>query len=126
MSSCDRCKHSEDNHRDNICYGDIGCTCIKLEISPEMFVKMKQNSYLQFELVSRTSIRLPQPITTHDNWSGKGWHYKKKWNKTQREMVKFLIYRCGLSEDETRIFLRCKNASVRGRLSEIRSKPRYF
>ncbi len=68
---------------------------------------------------SHTNTSLPQFITTHDNWTGKGWEYKKKWGKTQKEMVKFLYSECGLDQDEIRIFLRCKAASVRGRLSEI-------
>ncbi len=69
---------------------------------------------------SRTDVPLPQPITTHDNWKGTGWDYKKKWDMTQVDMVAHLYYRCGLNEDEIRQFLRCKHSSVRGRLSEIR------
>ncbi len=70
-------------------------------------------------LRSRTSVPLPQFISTHDNWGGKGWEYQKKWGKTQSEMVEFLHYKCGLVQDEIREFLRCKGSSVRGRLSEL-------
>jgi len=71
---------------------------------------------------TRTETPLPQFITTHDNWTGKGWEYEKKWGKTQSEMVEFLTYRCGLYPFEVREFLRCKMTSVRGRLSEIRNR----
>lgn len=73
-------------------------------------------------LHSRTSVPLPMHITTHDNWTGNGWEYQKKWGKTQSEMVEYLAVQCGLYQDEIRRFLRCKSSSVRGRLSEIRSR----
>jgi len=76
------------------------------------------------EIRSRTDVPLPMFITTHDNWQGKGWQYKKKWGKSQKEMVEFLSEKCGLYEDEIRRFLRCKHSSVRGRMSEIRSRKR--
>lgn len=73
-------------------------------------------------LVSHTDVPLPIFITTHDNWGGNGWEYRKKWGKTQGEMVEFLAMKCGLDKNEIRKFLRCKLTSVRGRLSEMRSR----
>ena len=121
-SSCEKCNHVEEEHRDDICYGDRFCTCIKFEepIS-EIEKKLTVNTGGYVILYSRTSISLPQPINLQDNWSGKGWQYQKKWGKTQSEMVEFLHFRCGLIEDEIRRFLRCNHSSVRGRLSELRN-----
>ena len=116
--NCVKCNHGDEDHRNNICYGDRFCTCFVFLI--EEAVEIVKKITKQKSLESRTIIPLPQPLTTHDNWRGTGWEYQKKWGKTQCEMVEFLFFRCGLTEDEVREFLRCNKASVRGRLSEIR------
>ena len=72
--------------------------------------------------ITASLLALPMFISTHDNWRGWGWQYQKKWGKTQREMVEFLFTKCKLTQHEIRVFLRCKESSVRGRLSEIRKK----
>ena len=115
---CVKCNHDREHHRNNICYGDIGCTCFEF-LTVEQIKRVEKITKPAI-LESRTIIPLPQPLTTHDNWRGSGWEYQKKWGKTQREMVEYLTFRCGLYEDEVRDFLRCNKASVRGRLSEIR------
>ncbi len=124
MNSCEKCNHGEGEHRDDICHGDIGCTCMKFEepvIAPLNIVSKTSDESI---IYSRTEIPLPMFITTHDNWGGKGWEYQKKWGKTQSEMVEFLYFRCKLNEDVIRRFLRCKHSSVRGRLSEINKSRR--
>jgi len=121
--SCNKCRHEIGDHRDNICYGERFCLCIKFEeeiTKAEVKLTVPTGGYVSYH--SRTSTPLPQPITLHDNWKGNGWEYQKKWGKTQVEMVKFLKYNCKLSNYEIQQFLRCKAASVRGRLSEIRNK----
>ena len=119
---CVKCQHSQPDHRDDICYGDRFCTCMKYELAE--VVKIIKKEYKDGILRSRTDTPLPQPIALHDNWTGKGWEYQKKWGKTQQEMVEFLVHRCGLTVDETRKFLWCKHSSVRGRLSETNRKRR--
>lgn len=121
MTSCDKCTHTKGDHRDEICYGDIGCTCMAFEETPIVLKNIPQIEKPDV-IHSRTDIPLPQFITTHDNWGGKGWQYHIKWGKSQSEMVEFLFLKCKLTQQEIRIFLRCKESSVRGRLSEIRSK----
>jgi len=123
-SSCEKCTHGQEDHRDDICHGDIGCTCMKFEESVITPLNIESKTSDCSVIYSRTDIPLPQFITTHDNWSGEGWEYQKKWGKTQSEMVELLYYRCGLNEDEIRRFLRCKHSSVRGRLSEINKSRR--
>lgn len=120
---CVKCGCEKLEHRDNICYGTRFCTCIKFE-EPIMIVPLNNQSRSseQSIIYSRTDTPLPQFISTHDNWNGKGWEYQKKWGKTQSEMVAFLYQRCGLVQDEIRQFLRCKDSSVRGRLSEINTR----
>jgi len=117
MPECVKCQHEKPEHRDDICYGERFCTCIKFEevVTNEGILTIIPLGYAR---------PLPQPITTHDNWKGNGWEYQKKWGKTQQEMVEFLHYECHLVEGEIRQFLRCKSASVRGRLSEINAKRR--
>ena len=122
MTNCEKCNHSKDNHRDNIYHGDIGCTCMKFEDMREEVLMVATKLGTPEEIHSRTDIPLPMFITTYDNWTSKGWHYKKKWGKTQSEMVEFLSVKCRLFEEEIRIFLRCKAPSVRGRLSELRNR----
>ncbi len=119
--SCVKCEHPKPEHRDDICYGDRFCTCIKFE-EPVITPLYNQSGTSEQFIISRTSIPLPQFLSTHDNWSGKGWEYQKKWGKTQSEMVEFLHYKCGLVQDEIRQFLRCKDSSVRGRLSELNTR----
>jgi len=123
MSNCDKCSHTEDDHRDHICHGSRFCLCIKY-VSPKI-----DNALTRIPMVpdctiihTRTRTPLPQFITTHDNWGGNGWEYRKKWGRTQSGMVEYLSQECGLYEDEIRKFLRCRAASVRGRLSEINSR----
>lgn len=121
--SCVKCEHLRPDHRDDICYGERFCTCIKFEEPVNKIEeKLTVNTGGYVTLQSRTSTPLPQPINLHDNWTGKGWQYQKKWGKTQSEMVEFLALRCGLFKHEIREFLRCNDSSVRGRLSEIRNK----
>ena len=117
---CVKCQCEGSDHRDNICYGRIDCTCMKFE-SPIMIAPLNNQTgnSEQCIIYSRTDTPLPQFISTHDNWRGNGWEYQKKWGKTQGEMVEILVHRCGLTVDETRRFLRCKHTSVRGRLSEV-------
>lgn len=115
---CEKCNHGEEHHRGNICYGSRFCTCFEF-MTVEHIKRIEKTIQVKI-LKSRTVVPLPQPLTTHDNWKGTGWEYQKKWGKTQCEMVEFLTYRCHLTEDEVRDFLRCNRASVRGRLSEIR------
>lgn len=122
MTNCDKCQHGKEHHRDNICYAEI-CTCIKFE-EPLPKLEVKIPVIETGQIYSRTSIPLPMFITTHDNWGGTGWEYKKKYGKTQKEMVEFLSQKCQLTEDEIRRFLRCKAPSVRGRLSELRTSKR--
>lgn len=127
---CQKCTHSDSDHRDNICYGDRFCLCMVFE-SPVVAVVItplynESKTTEQSVIRSRTDIPLPMHITTHDNWKGNGWDYQVKWNKTQIEMVEFLSNRCGLFPYEIQIFLRCKSASVRGRLSEIRNRKYVF
>ena len=121
--NCDKCNHLEKDHCDEICHGDRFCLCIRFE-APEITIMNTIPRLIEYNIIhTRTNTPLPQPITTHDNWGGKGWEYKKKWGKSQVEMVEFLTFNCGLYEDEVRRFLRCKSASVRGRLSEIKNRP---
>ncbi len=125
MTNCNKCGHSKESHRDYICYGTKFCLCIKFEEEISILEPLK-NMYQIEEpevLRSHTNVPLPMFITTHDNWKGRGWQYKKKWGKTQIEMVEYLSVQCGLDKNEIRKFLRCKLTSVRGRLSEIRNRP---
>lgn len=122
MTDCERCQHAESEHRDNICYSGF-CTCIEFEIKvPKLELHIPV--LVTDQIYSRTVTPLPMFISTHDNWGGKGWEYQKKWGKTQSEMVEFLSQKCQLTEDEIRRFLRCKHASVRGRLSELRTSKK--
>lgn len=120
-SNCTKCSHTKNEHRDNICYNGF-CTCMVFE-EKITTIPLKNNNYNSV-IQSRTLTPLPQFITTHDNWGNFGWQYQKKWGKTQSEMVEFLSLRCGLYQYEIREFLRCKESSVRGRLSEINNKRR--
>ena len=119
--TCDRCMHGEDSHVDGICNGAKYCLCIKFETPAASPLNVIPRITEVMPFHSRTSIPLPQPITTHDNWGGEGWEYLHKWGETQRNMVGFLYFKCKLNEDEIRRFLRCKHSSVRGRLSEFRN-----
>lgn len=120
MAACERCTHNEKDHVDGICEGSRFCTCIRFERAPEPIRKIRNiEPQVEMDLRSHTDVPLPMFITTHDNWTGKGWEYKRKWGKSQKQMVKFLHEQCGLNVDEIRRFLRCKHSSVRGRLSEI-------
>ncbi len=123
IPNCAKCGCKSFSHRDNICYGKLECRCIEFEEPP--VITLLNNTLQTSEqsiIYSRTSVPLPQFISTHDNWTGKGWEYLKKWDKTQSEMVEILHFRCKLNEDEIRIFLRCKHSSVRGRLSELNAR----
>lgn len=122
--NCTKCSHTKDEHRDNICYNGF-CTCMTFEeaMNNDITIPLKNSNYSSI-IQSRTSTPLSQFITTHDNWGNFGWQYKKKWGKTQSEMVEFLSLRCGLYQYEIREFLRCKESSVRGRLSEINNNRR--
>lgn len=122
--ACAKCSHGEEYHIDNICEGDRFCTCFKYVTMQDVISIIKDITPRKDDggvMYSRTDVPLPQPISTHDNWKGTGWDYQKKWNMNQRDMVAFLKYRCGLPDEDVRIFLRCKKSSVRGRLSEIRN-----
>ena len=117
--SCVKCDHPQPEHRDDICYGERFCTCIKFEMA--QVIEIIKEAASDEMLRSRTSVSLPKFISTHDNWGGKGWEYQKKWGKSQSKMVEFLSQTCGLYQDEIGQFLRCKDSSVRGRLSELRN-----
>jgi len=120
--TCDSCQHDREFHTGGICAGHIGCMCDGFRNPPPPPLgEIPRINEIQV-LHSRTSVPLPMHITTHDNWTGNGWEYQKKWGKTQSEMVEYLAVQCGLYQDEIRRFLRCKSSSVRGRLSEIRSR----
>jgi len=121
LENCSYCFHGEEEHRDDICYGDRFCCCIKFEVPVNSSLNITTKPTEQSIIYSRTDIALPQFITTHDNWGEGGWKYKEKWGRTQSEMVAFLSVKCGLNNDEIRRFLRCKASSVRGRLSEMRT-----
>jgi len=95
---------------------------MKFKELPVIIVSNNISRTTEMSIISRTHTPLPQFISTHDNWAGKGWEYQKKWGKTQSEMVEILHFRCKLNEDEIRIFLRCKHSSVRGRLSKLNAR----
>ncbi len=97
--NCDKCNHLEEDHHDEICYGDRFCLCLKF-VAPKITIMNTIPKLVEYNIIhTRTNIPLPQPITTHDNWGGFGWQYKKKWGKSQVEMVEFLTFNCGLYED---------------------------
>lgn len=121
MTNCDKCTHGKEHHVNGICEGERFCLCIKFEETPEVLKNVPQLETIE-PLRSRTDVPLPMFITTHDNWRGWGWQYKKKYGKTQSQMVEFLYLKCKLTQHEIRVFLRCKESSVRGRLSELRKK----
>ena len=43
---------------------------------------------------SNPRYQFPVSIEQHETWKGNGWDYKRKWGKTQSEMVDYLINVC--------------------------------
>lgn len=74
--SCVKCEHLRPEHRDDICYGERFCTCIKFEEAVEIIKNLVKLDPIQ-------------TITTNGWVDGKRHfhNYKKEYGGTQKYMI---------------------------------------